>query len=226
MTAKFMEFEFQTLVGTWWGIVGCILGPIFILKNLLEYVSGSFLIAVDTTKLRLEIRRLPPTSIRDVRQNEQQLVELPKIPSLEFAETLVRLFKSANASDLIYTEGCRWLDEILRDAEDYRATDTLKCHAASIRNYVGARQGEDLNTNQRRKFLYRFEAYLLEDTAPNREIAQVFLLYRRWLQTTYEAVDRSHTRVSDDIRDWYDRILSNQSEHPVMAPDRLRSVPP
>src|ERR1700722_13490506 len=52
MNQEFLKFEFVTLVGTWCGIIGCLLGPVYILTNLLEYLfSGSFLIMRDTDKL-------------------------------------------------------------------------------------------------------------------------------------------------------------------------------
>jgi hypothetical protein len=37
-TRTFAAFELQTLVGTWWGIIGCIVGPICLLHNITEYV--------------------------------------------------------------------------------------------------------------------------------------------------------------------------------------------
>lgn len=58
MSQEFLKFEFVTLFGTWWGIIGCLLGPVYILTNLLEYLSGSFLIIRETAKLG--IRRRPP----------------------------------------------------------------------------------------------------------------------------------------------------------------------
>jgi len=42
MTRRFVGFEIVTLIGTWWGIIGLILGPIFIVTNLFEYLGGSF----------------------------------------------------------------------------------------------------------------------------------------------------------------------------------------
>jgi hypothetical protein len=57
MTGEFIKFEFVTLIGTWWGIIGCLLGPVFILTNLLEYLSGSFLVGRDA--IRLHHRRRP-----------------------------------------------------------------------------------------------------------------------------------------------------------------------
>ena len=44
MTKEFFSFEVTTLVGTWWGIIGCILGPYFIIINVCEYCAGSFVI--------------------------------------------------------------------------------------------------------------------------------------------------------------------------------------
>ena len=68
MTRKFLSFEITTLVGTWWGIIGCLLGPVFILRNLSEYLSGSFKIRREGAKLRLasspsqqSTRAAPPT---------------------------------------------------------------------------------------------------------------------------------------------------------------------
>ena len=58
MTRKFVRFEFVTLIGTWWGIIGCLLGPVFILTNLLEYLSGSVLIGRNRT--RLWVKPTPP----------------------------------------------------------------------------------------------------------------------------------------------------------------------
>jgi hypothetical protein len=58
MTLQFVKFEFVTLIGTWWGVIGCLLGPVFILSNLDEYISGGFFIMRDTARLRLR-GRLP-----------------------------------------------------------------------------------------------------------------------------------------------------------------------
>jgi len=41
MTRLFFEFTLKTLFGTWWGIVGALLGPAIIGNNILEYVRNS-----------------------------------------------------------------------------------------------------------------------------------------------------------------------------------------
>jgi hypothetical protein len=52
MTLEFLKFELATSVGTWWGIIGLLLGPYYILTNLLEYLAGSSLIARDAARWR------------------------------------------------------------------------------------------------------------------------------------------------------------------------------
>jgi hypothetical protein len=44
MLLKLLEFEGATLIGTWFGIIGCILGPYYLMLNLLEFASGILLL--------------------------------------------------------------------------------------------------------------------------------------------------------------------------------------
>jgi hypothetical protein len=46
MTRVFMSFQLATLLGTWWGFIGFLLGPLFILQNFVEYISGGLNIAI------------------------------------------------------------------------------------------------------------------------------------------------------------------------------------
>lgn len=41
MTRLFFEFTLKTLFGTWWGIVGALLGPAIIGNNIIEYAKNS-----------------------------------------------------------------------------------------------------------------------------------------------------------------------------------------
>jgi hypothetical protein len=41
MTKEFAGHETATLLGTWWGIIGCILGPVYLVSNILEYIAGT-----------------------------------------------------------------------------------------------------------------------------------------------------------------------------------------
>lgn len=42
MTRIFCEFSLKTLIGTWWGIIGALLGPAILGSNMMEYVKNSY----------------------------------------------------------------------------------------------------------------------------------------------------------------------------------------
>ena len=42
MTKTFALYEVSTLLGTWWGVVGAFLGPIYLVTNIIEYGKCSF----------------------------------------------------------------------------------------------------------------------------------------------------------------------------------------
>jgi len=42
MTRVFGEFTLKTLFGTWWGIIGALLGPAIIGSNIIEYLKNTF----------------------------------------------------------------------------------------------------------------------------------------------------------------------------------------
>ena len=51
MAEKFLTFEFVTLIGTWWGIIGCLFGPVYLVLNVSEFLFGSFCIGRDAAQL-------------------------------------------------------------------------------------------------------------------------------------------------------------------------------
>jgi hypothetical protein len=42
MTKVFGEFTLKTLFGTWWGVIGALLGPAIIGGNIIEYLKNTF----------------------------------------------------------------------------------------------------------------------------------------------------------------------------------------
>lgn len=138
------------------------------------------------------------------------------------AEAIIALFKSCDAFTLMQKEGARWIDELLRDAADAAAPPGLKADASAVRRYVGAAEGARPTRRQTDMFIQRFEAYLLENTVPSAELARVFAQLRSWLATIYVHVDKSRGPITDDIRDWYVRVLSVDRGTPVIVPERAR----
>jgi hypothetical protein len=42
MTRVFGKFTLKTLFGTWWGIIGALIGPAIIGSNIIEYLKNTF----------------------------------------------------------------------------------------------------------------------------------------------------------------------------------------
>jgi hypothetical protein len=128
------------------------------------------------------------------------------------------VLKYGSASTLIYKVAQYWLEEFLRDYEQVRekAPPDVKAEVSAIRKYVGSEADIDLTTRQYQKFVFRFERFLTENTAPNVELAQVFDGLKSHLTEIYSLAKFG---VSDDIRDWHDRILSLNSGRTIIAPD-------
>lgn len=139
---------------------------------------------------------------------------------LKIADALMRLFKSGAAFELVDEEGARWIDELLRDAAHPLAPPDLKAEALAVRRYVGAVDGRPLTRAQARTFTARFETYLIENTAPNAQLARTFGQLRSWLATIYLNLEKAKAPISDDIRDWYAGIISVERGAPVLVPDR------
>lgn len=42
MNSVFGKFTIRTLFGTWWGLIGFVVGPFYIVRNLMEYTKNAF----------------------------------------------------------------------------------------------------------------------------------------------------------------------------------------
>jgi hypothetical protein len=117
------------------------------------------------------------------------------------ADAILNLFKSASAWELLEHESRRWLDEMVQDANDKNAPHKLKDNAAAVRQYLGLEHKSLITPLLHRKFAARFDQYLLENTAPSKNIASVFAEFKQWLVTIYKAVDQSGCPITSDLRD-------------------------
>ena len=54
----FATVEFTTLLGTWWGIIGFWVGPLYVVHNLVEYIIANFCFVCNEKYLRRGLLRL------------------------------------------------------------------------------------------------------------------------------------------------------------------------
>lgn len=138
----------------------------------------------------------------------------------EDAKAAITLFKSADASTFIHETGHHWLDEMMRYAKEDDAPASLLKDRDTVNQWLGVKDGEEIARAQHEKFARGFERYLMEGTAPSKELAGVFAKFKKWLTDIYQTVLKLKSPITDDIRHVFDRLLSANPERIVIAPER------
>ncbi len=132
----------------------------------------------------------------------------------------ITLFKTADASTFIHETGHHWLDEMMRYSKASDAPESLIKSKDAVNKWLGVKDGEEITRAQHEKFARGFERYMMEGTAPSRELANVFAKFKQWLTNIYQTARNLKSPITDDIRDVFDRMLSSKPEKTVIAPEK------
>jgi hypothetical protein len=101
--------------------------------------------------------------------------------------------------------------EIIRDlAVDKNASEGLKSDYGKILEFLGAKDGEALTTEQHEKWARANEQYLREGIAPSEGLRGVFQRFAVWLSTIYKRASDLGVELSDDIRGVFDRMYASE----------------
>lgn len=99
--------------------------------------------------------------------------------------------------------------EIIRDlAVDKNASEGLKSDYGKILDFLGAKEGETLTTEQHEKWARANEQYLREGKAPSSSLRGVFQRFAVWLSSIYKRASDLGVELSDDIRGVMDRMYA------------------
>lgn len=146
-----------------------------------------------------------------------------------FAKAVIRLFKEANASTFIHETGHHWLEELLSDAKHPEAPADLVKDSETVKKWLGVGEDGKITTVMHEKFARGMERKMIEGVSPSRALDGVFEKFKGWLNQIYTTA-RQRTRsspINDDIRDVFDRLLTNKPEKAVIAPEVPETkVPP
>jgi hypothetical protein len=61
-----------------------------------------------------------------------------------------------------------------------------------------------------------------EGRAPSKELAGVFAQFKNWLTGIYKTIRGLGAPINDDIRGVFDRMLTDEPQHTVIAPENER----
>lgn len=128
----------------------------------------------------------------------------------------IELFKDANYSTFVH-ETAHFMLEVYGDlASDPQASTWIKNEYATVRKYLGAKDGEAITREQHEKFARSFEAYLMEGKAPSPELQGIFSRFKNWLLNIYRSMRGLNVNLNKDIREVFDRMLASDEEIAVM----------
>lgn len=128
----------------------------------------------------------------------------------------IELFKDANYSTFVH-ETAHFMLEVYGDlASDPQSSEYIRNEYATIRKYLGAKDGEAITREQHEKFARSFEAYLMEGKAPSPELQGIFSRFKNWLLNIYRSIRGLRVNLNKDICEVFDRMLASDEEIAVM----------
>lgn len=133
------------------------------------------------------------------------------------ANATITLFKGrADASTIIHELGHHWFDELLRDAADDQAPQSLRDDATALKKWAGIGEDDMVTDRAHERIARAFERYLMEGAAPSKRLADVFAKFKDWLTQIYKTVDKLKAPITPEVRNVFDRLLSSKPERTIV----------
>jgi hypothetical protein len=99
----------------------------------------------------------------------------------------------------------------------------LKGDYSKILEFLGAKDGETLTTDQQEKWARANEQYLREGKAPSEGLKGVFQRFSVWLSSIYKKASDLGVELTDDIRGVFDRLYAAEEGVTAPSPNQARA---
>ncbi len=124
----------------------------------------------------------------------------------------ITLLANADRSTFLHETGHAYL-EILHDlAGRADAAPSIKADAATVREWLGAKEGEPFTEAQHEQFARGFERYLFEGKAPSSALRRAFAAFAKWLKDIYHTLGALNVELTPEVRGVFDRLLAVDAE--------------
>jgi len=150
-------------------------------------------------------------SVLEFEQGKRGSIVLPS-GGLGNGQTVINLFESADLSTLIHESGHFFLEAFSALASTPEASQSMRDDLATIRDFLGVKDGEALTTEQHEKWARGFEAYVMEGKAPSLALADAFARFKAWLTRIYRTARGLKVNITPEIREVMDRMLATDAE--------------
>lgn len=133
----------------------------------------------------------------------------------EDGTAIIDILKDGDPSTIVHELGHYYLYSLdtLAKGGNKRAQKEL----AEVNRIFGIKEGANLSYDEmvefHEKFARGFEAYLMEGSAPSKNLLRVFQNFKDWLRQVYNSVKDLDIDLSDDARKLYDRVFTTDEEY-------------
>lgn len=126
-------------------------------------------------------------------------------------QTIIRLFKSANASTFLHETGHFWLNHIHSRVVSGTANEAQLKMWNTVSNYLGIPEGSnEITVEQHEKFARAREQYFREGNTPIKGLKNVFRKFSNWLKAIYKTAQELDVEVTPEIREFMDSMLQSE----------------
>src|SRR3990172_1768799 len=149
------------------------------------------------------------TQVRNVGFELFQEGERGKISFGPDREVNIPLLEKADFSTFLHESGHLYLEVFTELMKENKA---LIPDYARILDFIGAKPGAVLTTEQHEKWARAIETYFREGRAPSLDLREAFRRFRTWLMALYATMRGLNVRMTDEVRGVMDRMFATDVE--------------
>lgn len=155
-----------------------------------------------------------PPGWRNAETGPEQAAATPKgLISFKDNETVITLFRTADASTFTHETGHLWLDEMFRDAALPDAPTQIKADAEKILQWFKIENSDQVSRSHHEQWARGWEQYMASGKAPSPGLEGAFQRFKDWLIDIYKSLrNMGDEQISDEIRGVMDRIVGTDAD--------------
>jgi hypothetical protein len=143
--------------------------------------------------------------------------------SLSKNKAIVTLREDADALSFMHQSAHLWLEEMIRDAGDPRASPQLRSDLDVILKWLGVAHPDEVTAARHEQWALGFEQYLAEGRTPSAALAGALEQFKS--RGPHRSAKDFVAPLTDEVRDVIDRMLATDEElrNRMPAPEPIRS---
>ena len=141
-------------------------------------------------------------------------------------DTILKLTEASDLSTFLHESGHLWL-EYWRDfsAQDDAPTEAKQDWQA-IRDWLGLKDGQEIETEHHEKFARGTETYFMTGKAPSKNLDSAFRQFSSWLIKLYKDIRNLDADLSPEITEVFDRMFATSEQiNDVVDADNFTADP-